>query len=426
MPFSFLFISDLLGRPVLDPDARLPLGRIVDLVADTTNLYPNVTGLILRRGLFGPLVRTPVPQVNITETGSIQVQSSADAVVPKVVLSPKELLLCATFLDKQIVDVSGARVVRVNDLHLLNENSNLWVVHMDIGFSGLLRRLGWLRPYRFVVKWLFNYPLEDRFLQWKYVQHLGGAAPAGKLALNIASAKLSNVHPADLADILTDLGTQERVNAFQALDLPTAAKTLEKLPLKISVQICADLPVEPMAKILDILALDEAVDILSELGRKKTNALLKLLPKKKVASIKELLKHSKHTAGSLMNTQFISVRFDSTAGQAMEKIKAEIQRAESIYYIYVLSANNSLAGVLTLRQLLLADLQQPVTDIMNKKVIKVGVETRIEDVAQLFLKYNFNLIPVVDSHNKIKGIISVRDALESGIPEIKEEMGGSA
>jgi len=427
MNFSFLFLSQLIHRPVLDRQTGKKLGYISDIIADITKIYPNITGLVISRHWLDAGQRLPLQCIEIPgDSGPLKAFSFEAELNPKITLAKNEILVRETFLDKQIVDISGARVVRVNDLHMLIEKCNIWIVHMDVGFSGLLRRLGWLELYRKLVRWLVDYDLEDKFIQWKFVQPLADADSAGTLALKISYSKLSNVHPADLADILEDLGTDERETAFKALDVHTAAQTVEKLPMKMSLQLLGTLENTALAEILDELPLDEAVDLISELPRKKTGAIFRNLPKKKVADLKELLKHSKNTAGSLMNTEFITVKFSATVGEALEKVKSEHEKAESIYYVYVLNEQNSLAGVLSLRQLLIAHPEQPVPEFMASKVVKVGVDTRIEKVAQLFLKYNFHMLPVVDSHSKMKGIISVRDALEAFSPKIKDEVEGSA
>lgn len=427
MNFSFLFLSELIHRPVVDRETGKTLGYVSDIIADIAKIYPNITGLVVCRHWFDPGRTLPLRCIEIpNDRGPLKAFSLEGVLSPKITLAKNEILVRETFLDKQIVDISGARAVRVNDLHMLIEKCNIWIVHMDVGFSGLLRRLGWLKLYRRVVRWLVDYDLEDKFIQWKFVQPLADADSAGTLALKISYAKLSNVHPADLADILEDLGTDERETAFKALDIHTAAQTIEKLPLKMSLHLLGTLDNDVLGKILDELPLDEAVDLLSELPRKKANAAYRNLPKKKVADLKELLKHSKNTAGSLMNTEFITVKYNATVGEALEKIKNEHEKAESIYYLYVLNEQNSLTGVLSLRQVLIAPPEQLVTEVMASKVIKVGVDTHIEKTAQLFIKYNFHMLPVVDSHAKMKGIISVRDALEAFSPDIKDEVEGGS
>lgn len=425
MAFAFLFLSQMLDSPVLDRTRGRRLGRLHDVSVDITKIYPNITGLWVRPSWGRPTFFLPAGNAEIPESGRPIL-----ATLPETAVRPTPersgLRLREAFLDKQIVDLSGARVVRVNDLHLLKEDANLWVVHMDVGFSGLLRRLRWLEPYRRVVKWLFNYDLTDRFIQWKYVQPVTDVRAAGTLALKVAYSKLSHVHPADLADILLDLGTEERETAFRSLDPDTAAQTLEKLPLRTALQLLEGLPLETATSVLDALPPDEAADLLAEVPRRRLYAYVRGLPKKKATQLKELLAHARHTAGSLMNTEFVTVRFDTPAGQALEKVIAEKDRAESIYYVYVLSASGTLTGVLTLRHLLGADPARPVADLMVNKVVRVRTDSKLEEVALLFLKYDFNLLPVVDSHNRLKGIISVRDSLESAFPQIKQGTEGGA
>jgi sporulation protein YlmC with PRC-barrel domain len=180
MGFSFLYLSQILGSPVLERTRGKKLGRVMDVAADITKVYPNLTGIWVREHRWAKPFFIPSEAVEIPESGRPILAALDDILVPvKPDTAPPGLPLRDAFLDKQIVDISGARVVRVNDLHLLREDANLWVVHMDVGFSGFLRRLGWLRPYRFLVKWLFGYELADRFIQWKFVQPLTDVRAAG-------------------------------------------------------------------------------------------------------------------------------------------------------------------------------------------------------------------------------------------------------
>jgi magnesium transporter len=417
---NFIFLSQFINLPVFD-SAEQRAGTIDDMIADVRGLYPRINGIIVRQGIRKKQVYYPWKCIlEIKQNRSILIDKSGDYVEP-VKLAPHEIRLKETFWDKQIVDIGGSKVVRVNDLHILKDGIKLWLVHMDVGFKGFLRRLGWLRLFSVIVKWLFAHELQDKFIPWKYVQPISTTEDLKSLSLIIPHSKLSDLHPADLADILADLGAEERMLIFNSFDDATASDILQELPLKMRLMIAKSLPQERLAKILDETPMDEVVDLLDKLPTDTVNAQFSILPGEKVIQIKDLLKHSDRIAGSLMNTEFISARADETKSRVLNRIKKTAEDVESIYYIYVLNDEGAPVGVLTLKQLLTAPSKKPIGEIMRGNVVKVKVDTHIKAVAHIFYKYNFTVVPVVDEHEKIQGIITMKDALESVFSEIREE-----
>ena len=339
-------------------------------------------------------------------------------------LHKNETLLKKTFFDKQIVNMLGSKVVRVNDLHLLREDTNLWLVHIDVGIKGLLRRLGWLTFISGIFDWLLSYDIKDKFISWKYAQAIPTPGIPSLPYLQIPSTKLSELHPADLAEILTDLGNDERITFFRTLDNSTAARTLQEMPLNIQIQLVESITPKRIADIINEMQMDEVVDLLAKLSHGKVQELYSYLPAETVGEIKDLLKHSWHGAGSLMNTEFIAVKKDVTAGEAVNKIRTEFSKVESIYYIYILDEDDTVIGLTNLREVLVADPAMPLSELMHENIVKVDVEENIKNVARVFFKYNFTAVPVVDENNHMLGIISMKDALEAVFPEMKEEVEG--
>ncbi len=419
---NFVYLSNIINLPLIDSVTGKRLGYTRDLTASLGAAYPKISGIVAsrkfsRRTFFLPWSAV----VEYDENVSITVDGEKKAAGEGGTQMASEILLRGTFWDKQIVDMSGAKVVRVNDLHIIREDLNLWLVHIDIGFKGFLRRLGWLRFVNFLVQWLFSYALKDKFIPWKYVQPLATTNVYGSLSLTIPYAKFAEMHPADLADVLIDLGTEERFMIFRALDRNAAAETLEELPVKIQKQLVHELPDEQLAEILNEMAMDEVVDLIDELPRERVHALFELFPQEKVQEIKSLLRHSEHSAGAFMNTEFITVREDMPLSTVLKKIKKEHTRAESFYYIYVENEDEELVGITTLRQLLITDPSTPISEIMHRNIIKVDIATDIKVVAGIFIKYDFVVVPVVDEQKKIVGIITIKDALEAVFPEIRSE-----
>jgi Mg/Co/Ni transporter MgtE len=252
---------------------------------------------------------------------------------------------------------------------------------MDVGISGLLRRLGCFGFVNAVYHSILSSDIEDRFISWKFVQPITPSIGSEALALKVHHSKLSHLHPADLADILIDLGTDERIAVLNSIDNETAAQMFQELPLKIRVQLVDVLPLERAAGIVNAMAMDEAVDLLSSVGHKKLHSIKARLPKEKVEQVNTLLKISEHAAGSLMNTDFVAVPHNATAAMVLEKIKTEAKKFESIYYIYVLDDLSAVMGVVTLRQALVSPPERPVTELMRKRVVKVHMDTDVHEVA---------------------------------------------
>ncbi|MEI8218507.1 MAG: CBS domain-containing protein, partial [Elusimicrobiota bacterium] len=176
-----------------------------------------------------------------------------------------------------------------------------------------------------------------------------------------------------------------------------------------------------LASIIREMPVDEAVDLMAHLHKKRVHSLYALLPAEKVTQISDLLELSEKIAGSIMNVEFMSARITLTAGQIIEKIKTESQSKETVYYIYIVDENDVMVGTTTLRQLLLVPLDKPVAEFMRKRTVKVRIDTDIKDVAEIFYKYDFTVVPVVDKQNKLRGIVTIKDALEAVFPKIREE-----
>ena len=417
---SFIYLSQIVDLPVINMEGRR-IGIIFDVIADVRGLYPRINGLILRNGLRKSLRYFPWKHINNIMEGRFIIIDDSDYIEEPIKLSQHEIRLRETFWDKQIVDISGSKVVRVNDLHILKDGIKLWIVHVDVGFKGFLRRLGWLRIFNFIYKWLLSYDLQDKFISWKYVQPITSGDDVRSLSLKIPHSKLSELHPADLADILADLGAEERMMIFNSFDDETAADILQEMPLKMRLMISKSLENDRLARILDEMPMDEVVDLLDEMPTDTVNKLFSILPQEKVNQIRALIKHSDRIAGSIMNTEFITATPGETAGHLLKRIKKIAEEIESIYYIYVLNETDLPVGVLTLKQLLTSPQKTPVREIMRENVVRVRIDSHLKIVAQIFYKYNFVVVPVVNENDRIQGIITIKDALEAVFPEIREE-----
>ena len=283
----FLFFSELLGRAVTTADGRR-LGRLADLVVATGEPYPPVESLVVKAGK--QRLQLPWTVVEGLAGREIVVRSGAGAVPPPEVPPPDRIPLAEEILDRQIVDVEGAKLVRVNDLHFLEVKGQLRVAHVDVGFRGLVRRLGWqalVDGALSAVRPGAGYLRSDQFLSWKLVQPLDTSP--GRVRLEVAQRTLAEIHPADLADIMEELDRDQRQVLLERLDVETAADALEEAPPELAAELLEKVEPERAADILEEMAPDEAADVLSELPGDTRAELVEAMERPEAREVQELL-----------------------------------------------------------------------------------------------------------------------------------------
>ena len=409
---DFYFFSHFLSQKVYSPSGQ-KVGKIVDLVVERAEPYPRLIGFVVRGGrkdktLFSPWekIASVEPRITLTEGG----------LLPPGLSLPEEnfILLREEVMDKQIVDTFGAKVVRVNDLHFLRVDSHLRLAHVDVGFRGLMRRVGWERGVDKVLQWLFTYDLPNQFISWKYVQLLSGS---DLLQLSVSQKKLSHLHPADLADIIEDLSGQERSAIFHALDTETAADAMEEIDPKIQKAIIETIAVEKASDIVEEMSPSDAADLLGDLPEEKAEEILEGMEQEKAEDLRELLEHPDETAGGLMTTAYLQLTGDATVETAMARLRAESEDLDIIDYVFVVDREEVLEGVVSIRDLLTAQPQQSLSGLLAPRVVSVKLDDNQKEVVEAFAKYGFRALPVVDEKNHLRGVISFRSVLEVLAPD---------
>lgn len=412
----FLYFSDLLGRPVSDPEGKVR-GRLTDLKVQLGELFPKVTSLVIRnrreksaRTLEWSGVETILGRTAVLKPGAAGRLTGLE-------VGSQEILLREDLLDKQVVDTSGARIERVNDIHLLIAHGELRIVHVDFGLRGILRRLGWMRAIDAASGWLFSYRLPERLASWKFVQPLA-SDPKRNLKLNVTVRKLRDLHPSDIADIIEDLDRANRSSVFRSLDTETAADTLQEVDPRLQLSLIETAPPERASDILESMEPDEAKDFLADLPEEKKERFIGTMEKPFREQVECLLKHEEGTAGSIMTTDFLALRAGQTIADAIDSFRNAVHPLETVAYIYVIGEDRRPAGVVTLRHLLLCGREEKLGELMNPHLVKVGTDDDIKTVADVFNKYKFLAVPVVDQEGVIKGIITLYDIVQATAKEL--------
>ena len=323
------FISELIGRPVTDVDGRR-IGTLVDLVARPLSgvQHPVVTAIVARLKSGDRAIA--IADVAVLLSAAIPLRRTL-AQVASYSFEDSDIHLAEEVLDQQILDTDGARVVRVNDIELLRVNSHIVVANVDVGLLGLLRRLGLESFGRGVARGLHR-DLPGGTISWDFVELLVHDEP---IRLRVPSRKLAELHPSDIAEIISDLNRAEHAGLLQQLELSQLADTLEEVEPEFQANLMEHFPDEKVADVLEEMAPDEATDLLAEFPQERRQSLLRLMETKDAAEVRELLKYEEDSAGGLMTTEYLAVPSTLTAAQSIEYLRKAGEEAELLYYVYV-------------------------------------------------------------------------------------------
>ena len=403
-----LYLSQILGAPILDRDGER-VAKIRDVVVRLgVEEHPPLIGLVARFGrrLFF------MPRVRLEGFGRGGVKLNTDVLD----LSPfarreAEVLLGRDVLDKQLIDVDGKRVVRVNDVQLI-EAANEWrVTGADVSARGLWRRL---MPVGFYGS---SAPVE--VIDWADVGYLATGTTTAAVQLKSSKDKLARLHPVEIAALIESLSPIHRTEIVESLDYEIAADTLEEMDEETQARILDEMETGRAADILEYMSPDDAVDVLNELPEAKAEQLFNLMEGEEKENVAELLPYENDTAGGLMTTEFVTIPQNLTVAETISRLREMAETPNMIYYLYVTEQENSwhLSGVISMRSLILSDPNQRIATVMRDDFQFARPNDDAEEAAQKIADYNLLALPVVDENGEILGIITVDDAMEILIPD---------
>ena len=401
-----LYLSQVLGRPILDHDGER-VATIKDVIVRLGEEdHPPVTGFVARyrrRDFFLPRWR----MAEFSEQGARLNSDILD--LRPFARRENEILLARDVLDKQLIDVDGKRVVRVNDVQLIEAGGEFRVTGADVSLQGLWRRL---MPAGFAGS---RRPVE--VIDWADVGYL--ATNAAGVQLKSSSDKLARLHPVEIARLAEALSYHHGSEIVESLDDETAAETLEEMSAEDQARIISDMDEERAADILEWMSPDEAADVLGDLPDEKAEDLLNRMEGEEQADVAELLPYEDDTAGGLMTTEFVTLPRNLTVGEALARLREMAQTPNMIYYLYVVEQEESwkLCGVIALRSLILANPDVPLEDVMRDEFQMAHADDSAREVAEKIAEYNLLALPVVDEAGDILGIITVDDAMEMLLPK---------
>ena len=319
------------------------------------------------------------------------------------------LLLVENILDKQIVDMNGRKLVRVNDVRLATLPAGTFAIAVDIGIEGLLRRIGIAAFIKRILS-VFKINIPANFILWDDVQAIDHSSL--NIRLSKTYAKLHTLHPSDIADILEDLGKKLSMSVFSSLDEEKAADVLEELETSAQIHILENLPVNKAADVLEKMPADEVADILDELEDDKVEMLLKEMDKESSEEVRELLEYDDDLVGSIMSTDYLSFSATMTVAEVLVELRSKKPESAELYNMFVIETNDELIGSFNLRDLVVSEPNVSVSQIMKSEPVHLLDDQKVGAIAELVSKYNLLAVPVVDQNNQLQGMVVIDDVIE--------------
>ena len=406
------YLSGIIGKEAFGADGD-SIGIIKDLLVNTMpsgNNDPNqqlVTGVRLkikkdiRFYSFKSFIVTKARELlNVTCTSLIELGTEE---------VNNGLLLVENILDKQIVDLNGRKLVRVNDVRLATLPTGTFAIAVDIGIEGLLRRIGISIPIKKILT-IFKVNIPAKFILWDDVQAIDHSNLNIKLSKSYA--KLHTLHPSDIADILEDMGKKSSMSVFASLDEEKAADVLEELEPNAQIHILENLPVNFAADVLEKMPADEVADILDELEDEKAEMLLKEMDTESSQEVRELLEYDDDLVGSLMSTDYLSFSATMTVAEVLVELRVKKPESAELYNMFVIEDQDELIGSFNLRDLVVSEPNISVSSIMKSEPVHLLDDQKVGAIAELVSKYNLLAVPVVDQNNRLQGMVVIDDVIE--------------
>lgn len=405
-----LYATELMGSKAYDAQGNY-VGRVREFFIEPADQPNRVSHFLLARGHFPPLVARHDQVASVT-VGDIRLNVGERALE---LYEPNESLLAVQkdLLDQQIIDTSGRKVVRVNDVDLVelrtNGNTELRLTQVDVGLPGAVRRLlqGFVSP-NMIRRLQRNLPQSS--IRWEFV-NLVEPDPLRRVKLRITHEKLEDLHPADLAAIMEDLSAAERQGIIASLDEETAGAVLAELDERLTTQIVEKLDPGKAADILEEMAPDAAADVLADLPKRTFDEVLEEMPGQEAREVRELLEYDPGTAGGMMNPDFAFVGEATTRDEVLVWMRDQDLNLDQLDAVVLLDSVAQFAGTVTVSRLLLADSGQSMAALRMEPLLNLEAAADDEEVFELFDKYNLRTLTIVDEHKHPIGVITVDDVV---------------
>jgi magnesium transporter len=399
------FLSEILGREVFLRQQRI--GRLADLCITETGRLPAVSQLIVKRPYGYPSLTVPWEKVLMISNTEVVLDLGAETSAAYERPPPDAVVLLKDhILDKKILDMDDHEVEIAYDVRLVFQNGTLYASEVDFSHYRALRRMG----LRWLARFLTDRNAEAR-ISWLYVQPLNGTVDSftGNVKLKVSKQALADIHPVDLADILEELDRPQRVALFNELDPEQASETLEEVEPRVQRELIGALPKERAARLINAMTPAQAADLLAILPRTEADQLLTLLDRDTSTHVEQIISEHDESIGNFATRNLIELPASTRAGDVLRDYRELAKSKDVIMYVYVTDPSDTLKGVVDLRELVAADPQQTLGQLMTEHVISLRPDASLRDARELFDRYDFRALPITDAEDRLVGAITSRD-----------------
>jgi CBS domain-containing protein len=420
------YLSQVIGSKIYDIN-DIRLGKVIDIYVNTVHethsheeaFRPVFVGI--KAKINGTIRNLNYEFVQISgKKNTFKFTCSKLQDLPESVIE-NSLPLAKNVLDRQIVDINGRKLVRVNDIRLVSIATGTYAIAVDIGTEGLLRRLGVADIMNKFLS-IFKLDLDTHYILWDDVQTFD--TTNYNIKLSLTSSKLQRLHPSDFADIIEDMGSVSRTKVFESLDDERAADVLEEMEPYAQAQLIESLSIEKAADVLEKMPADEAADLLDTLEEDKAELILNEMEKESSEEVRELLEYEDKEVGSLMTTDFMSFHEKMTVDETLTELRKQKPEADVIYSLFITDSEEKLIATVSLRDLVISSPTMTLAEIMNKDFISVQDEDKINTLGEIISKYDLLAIPVTDAQNTLMGMVVIDDIVEDLMDKGKTKKGG--
>ncbi len=403
------FLSELLGTRAYLKERSV--GKLKDVVAMDRGKLAEVTHVQIARPFGGSSLVVPLARVRSLRPRKV-VLDIDDVESYARELGPDEVLLRDYLLDKKVLDVEDREVEVVYDMRLVVVGDKVYVSDVDISRYGLLRQIG--------LKGLANYfyrragEKDEKLIPWSYIEPLPATLGSlrGNVKLSVLKEKLTDIHPADLADILEELDSEQRVTLLEGLDTEHASDTLEEIDPAVQRDIVFTMRKERVAQLIGAMTPGQAADIMSVLPAEEKRSILKLLEPAQVAKIEEIVEKQDVNILNFTTLNFLKCPPEMSVEQAHSKFRQEARSMDVVMYFYVVNGLDKLLGVLDIKDLFMAEDSSLLKELMVENVISLKPDSTMKEAADMFIRYGFRALPVTDDKDMILGVVPYRDVMQ--------------
>lgn len=404
------YFSEVKHKKVLTDDG-LYVGKLVDLVFTFTHVA-QVTKILVRSTDLKDPIHIPIRDlISVGKVVTITKSYLNES------LKENELYVEKNLVDKQIIDIQGRKVVRVNDAVIQFKHSNtIFITGVDIGISAILRWFG-LEDFMKSFLRIFGLKMNPHILSWKDIQPLELAA--GKVVLNTPMESLERFHPEDLADYLETTDLQNMIKMLDLVDKEFASEVIAEMNLNYQIAIFEQLGTAKTVKILQLMDPDEAVDVLLQFSEEKRKKIMEKLPDDVRKDFLDLIAVSQTTVGQYMTSEFLYVFRHETVAEIIKKVQRYTDDFDFLFYVYVVNKDMQLIGVFSLHELLMHKMNEPAHKFMHRNTVLAYLNTPINLVIKRMVTYKLYGLPVVGKGKKLIGTILLDDIDDILLDELK-------